>query len=70
MLSKGFQDRIQAKKMQIYYIMVNKWINDNNGGQQRSRRGTKEGRKKKLEKENSEVRKRNRYTKNLGKYST
>lgn len=56
--------------MQIYYIMVNKWINDNNGGQQRSRRGTKEGRKKKLEKENSEVRKRNRYTKNLGKYST
>lgn len=40
------------------------------GGQQRSGRGTKEGRKKKLEKENSEVRKRNRYTKNLGKHST
>jgi len=70
MLSKGFQDKIQAKKNANILYNGNKWINDNNGGQQRSRRGTKEGRKKKLEKENSEVRKRNRYTKNLGKYST
>ena len=36
-------------------------------------KGVGEGQRKeekKLEKENSEVRKRNRYTKNLGKYST
>lgn len=46
MLSKGFQDKIQAKKNANILYNGNKWINDNNGGQQRSRRGTKEGRKK------------------------